>query len=741
VPPDSRDNRSAVLAATVAAAAGIAFQVGSKATRDALFLFSFGAKALPVMVMATALVAIAFAFLSARALVAWGPGRVIPAAYAGSGVLILVEWGISLWFPRVAAVLVYLHCGCLGGLLISGFWSMVNERFDPRTVKLDLGPISVWGTLGGALGGLIAARVGQTLPATAMLPILAGFHFIAAAAVERLGQSPVAMPSSSVPRAEDPEKTVRSGLQALAASSYLRGLVALIVLVTISEGFLDLVLKTRTASTFVEQGDLLRFFAVFYAVVSLATLLVQTLVSRFLMQRMGPAQTAAILPAGVTAASVGALAIPGLGTAALAKGIESMFSNSLFRTGYEVLFSPVSAREKRAVKPIADVGAARVGDLIAAGVAQVVLMGAMAYAPIILTVLAACVSIGAVWAAIRLQQGYVAVLERGLRSRALDFDFSSVRDGLTHSIMLKTLSPDEQSRILPRSGTTSIPQGWAESPYGERIADLRSRDPSRVRRSLQGDPVPPEIAGEVISLLARDDVARDAIESLRQAGPDVVEPVITALVNPAEEFVVRRRIPLVLATYRVRRAVEGMAQGLQDMRFEVRYRCGRGLSHLMDLDPALHVQPATAYKAVLREVEAGAGVWEGRRLLDRFDDEPWSPVLDDMIRSRADRSLEHVFTLLALVLPKEPVRIAFRGLHVDDAFLRGTALEYLESSLPPEVRKPLWPFLEDRRPRRLAPVRPTEEALAQLLQSSASIAINLRDLEGKAERAGKEGEV
>ena len=46
----------------------------------------------------------------------------IPSAFAASGVLLMIEWAISPWFPRVAAVLVYLHCGCLGGLLISGFW-------------------------------------------------------------------------------------------------------------------------------------------------------------------------------------------------------------------------------------------------------------------------------------------------------------------------------------------------------------------------------------------------------------------------------------------------------------------------------------------------------------------------------------------------------------------------------------------------------------------------------------------
>ncbi|HXF59715.1 MAG TPA: hypothetical protein VN539_07805, partial [Candidatus Saccharimonadales bacterium] len=145
-----------MLAATVTAASSIAFQVGAKATRDALFLTSFGAKALPVMVMATAILAIAFAFLSSRALSAWGPARVVPVAYGTSAALMVVEWGISLFHPAAAAVLVYLHCGCLGGLLISGFWSLINERFDPRTAKRRLGAVTAWGTLGGAACGVVA---------------------------------------------------------------------------------------------------------------------------------------------------------------------------------------------------------------------------------------------------------------------------------------------------------------------------------------------------------------------------------------------------------------------------------------------------------------------------------------------------------------------------------------------------------------------------------------------------------
>ena len=44
---------------------------------------------------------------------------------------------------------------------------------------------------------------------------------------------------------------------------------------------------------------------------------------------------------------------------------------------------------------------------------------------------------------------------------------------------------------------------------------------------------------------------------------------------------------------------------------------------------------------------------------------------------------EHVFNLLALVLEREPVHIAARAFDSDDMYLRGTALEYLETVLPP----------------------------------------------------------
>ena len=76
-------------------------------------------------------------------------------------------------------------------------------------------------------------------------------------------------------------------------------------------------------------------------------------------------------------------------------------------------------------------------------------------------------------------------------------------------------------------------------------------------------------------------------------------------------------------------------------------------------------------------------------------------------------SLIVIFSILALVLDRDSIRIAFKALHREDERLRGTALEYLETVLPDEIRDAVWPFLGEARP--LRSPRPAAEILADLL--------------------------
>ena len=98
------------------------------------------------------------------------------------------------------------------------------------------------------------------------------------------------------------------------------------------------------------------------------------------------------------------------------------------------------------------------------------------------------------------------------------------------------------------------------------------------------------------------------------------------------------------------------------------------------------------------------------------------------------RRVLNALTLLSLVLHRDPLQVAFRGLHVDDALLRGTALEYLECVLPQEIRSRLWPFLEDSRPAGRS-TRSRDEIIADLLRSNDSIVLHLGELERRSRRA------
>jgi hypothetical protein len=96
----------------------------------------------------------------------------------------------------------------------------------------------------------------------------------------------------------------------------------------------------------------------------------------------------------------------------------------------------------------------------------------------------------------------------------------------------------------------------------------------------------------------------------------------------------------------------------------------------------------------------------------------------DILRDRVSRSLEHLFTLLSLILPRETLRLAFHALHTGDPYLRGTALEYLETVLPDVVWATLSPLVEQGEVP-AARTREPADALRDLLASQESISIAL----------------
>ena len=279
--------------------------VGGKAARDALYLAHLDVTTLPAMVIATSVTSILLVTLSGRISTRVAPSRFVPALFAISAVLLVVEWILTYQAPQVAAVVVYLQISGLGPLLGSSFWVIASDCFDPRTAKRRFGQIQGAGTLGGLIGGGIAFEVAALLGVRAMLPVLALLNLACAWTVLRLAAS--APRTMLRPRRANsgtlvPE-TARTGLRVLAGAPYLQMLAVLVLLGTTSAALLDYVFKSE-AKNVVRADGLLRFFSIYYTAGSLITFILQTSASRYALERLGLALTAAAPALAVITGSV-----------------------------------------------------------------------------------------------------------------------------------------------------------------------------------------------------------------------------------------------------------------------------------------------------------------------------------------------------------------------------------------------------------------------------------------------------
>jgi AAA family ATP:ADP antiporter len=733
----STADRRAAAAAAAASTVIIAFQLAGKSTRDALFLSTFGVAALPPMVIAAAMLSMVLIIGLARVMGRMRPARLVPRLFLLSALLLMAEWMLAAQARQAAAILVYLHLTGLGALLVSGFWAMVNERFDPSTARRTIGQITAGGSLGGLLGGILPERVGAVLPLTAMLPILAGLQLLAAGLV--LGVEHGAPPESTTPEPIQSNESPLSAARILRNSSYLMGLALLVAFTSTAEGVLDYVFKARATVTATSGEELLRFFAAFYTTTALLGIFIQVSLLRRLLGGVGVARSVALLPAGVSAGVVGAFFIPGLASVVLARGVEVVIRSSLFRAAYELLFTPIAPQEKRATKLLLDVGAARVGDVAGGALILGALAVTGAAAGKVLLMLTFALSVAALLVARRLHLGYVGALEGSLHRRAGPlpdllqddagallqtvgaFDLSGIRN-----LAVGARRPGVVAETRP----TPAAPGRIETPLDQAIRTGSARE---VRDAIAARPLAPDEVETAIELLAWNDVAPHAIRALSDVAGGHTPALLRHLLDPKEDFAIRRRLVNALAACRTTEAFNGLLDALQDQRFEVRYRAGRALVPMAEGIPGLRVDRERIFGLVESEMAVDRGIWETRQLIDLPDDQA-SPMEAELLRDRASRSLEHLFTLLSLILPRQTLRLAFHALHTDDPQLRGTALEYLETVLPEPIRVRLWALLEtgDVQPR----VRGTsDQALRDLLASQETITLALAEARRRASRA------
>jgi hypothetical protein len=171
---------------------------------------------------------------------------------------------------------------------------------------------------------------------------------------------------------------------------------------------------------------------------------------------------------------------------------------------------------------------------------------------------------------------------------------------------------------------------------------------------------------------------------------------VDALLDPAGDPTVRRRIPRVLKASPTDRAAEGLRAALDDPSFEIRASAAAALAALHESSPVVRIAREEVLGRVRRELDSGETV---------------------------DRQLPQLFALLSLTLERGPLQIAWAAMKGQDRKLRGTALEYLANVLPDDV----FPRIRSCFGASTAPLpsarRPVEQVADELRASSLGLRI------------------
>ncbi|HEY5946399.1 MAG TPA: hypothetical protein VIV40_12940, partial [Kofleriaceae bacterium] len=513
------------------------------------------------------------------------------------------------------------------------------------------------------------------------------------------------------------------------------------------------------------HDGLLRMLALYHLGTAVVTAVIQLLVAQATLRWLGIARTVATLPITVTGFGLAAVFVPGLYPAMIARGAEAITRSSIYRAGYELLFAPLPEEQKRSTKVVLDVGAERIGDLLGAQlVAILVYFSVESRTPVLIAAVA--VGVVALAFALRVPRAYTTALEQSLVEQAKDtaahevpstsplrwtslgaptmtetgadltalsllsLNVASIREAAAEPVVREhpMLMPTPKAKHRAQPAQPDASESIRRDPTLDKIAALRSRDVARIRAVLE-DELTVELVPHILSLVAWDEVAPNALFALVKLAPRCTGTIVDVLLDSYREFTIRRRLPAVLTAGEPGLAAWGLWRALSDSRFEVRYRCGRAL---LELRHANHAMPFTAediYALVGRELSVERNVLRNYRLLDSEPQlaKPVDHGASPLGTVSTSTALAHVFNVLALALPPEPVRIAFQSLHTRDHELRATALEYLESALPPDVAEKLWPLIDlEAAPTRSA--RTQDELTTALRMSQPMIAAKLAAL-------------
>lgn len=291
--------------------------------------------------------------------------------------------------------------------------------------------------------------------------------------------------------------------------------------------------------------------------------------------------------------------------------------------------------------------------------------------------------------------------------------------------------PDARAEAARAAGAVAMP-GEAHaltSLLSDREARVVRAAIGAVRRRVLANGPSPIYAASLISLLDDRRLKHDARQALIAFGEPVIPALLHFMNSPEERMWVRRAIPKTIAMIGGPTAAAALATSLRAATDAfLRRKIIDGLGTMSDAGDRLHdereivaaiASESERYFRALATLTALGSMKHAEMSgpIVSWDEDQYAPtLLDRLLSERMSDAVGNLFGLLALIGDRRNLRDAHRSVTSGEPGIVGNAVEYLDNTLAPQLKRFVLPVVEDR---------PLDERL-QAAQRLFSISVGTR---------------
>jgi len=348
-----------------------------KALRYADLLHKMGPKGLPIAYLCAAVVTGLVVVFHSKIRIRLSSQILMTSSlvfFVLSGLLLHVL--LQTDFGMRSALLSYIYwvwASVLVTVLVTQFWMLVIEVFNPREAKRLIGFCGSGGILGGVLGGLLAGLLTRLNLSNLLLPLACGLLLVCIFVVRAIfilwqKQPSFARQTEQKRELFDSRKFgFKDSFRAVRKNRYLVVIAVLVVITVIVSTFIDFYFSSAVDEHFTNKEAMQAFFGLFYAGLLTLAFFVNIFLTSLLLKNFRVRFTLLLTPVTLFIASLAAIFAPfTLFAAVLIKSTDEGLGFSLQQSVRELLYIPVSSDLKFRAKPFIDMFINRFAKVLAA---------------------------------------------------------------------------------------------------------------------------------------------------------------------------------------------------------------------------------------------------------------------------------------------------------------------------------------------------------------------------------------